>query len=173
MQSNFFQQLNNFHPDAEWKFTIKASAQNYMLVTVQLTSDKTGDTAKELIPPLLLKGSSENFDKNFFEELKVPVQKTMQLLQNMAEYEKGLENAQKESKMDKSKKDRDKKESDNKEKQYDNIMKKVKELEQAGKYREAYGQLPKVDDYEDHTEDIEEKKKELSAKFEQPELFNP
>ena len=50
-------------------------------------------------------------------------------------------------------------------------MKKVKELEDAGKFREAYGQLPKADDFKDHADAIEEKKKELSAKFEQPELF--
>jgi hypothetical protein len=33
-------------------------------------------------------------------------------------------------------------------------MKKVTELEADGKYREAFGQLPKVSDYPDHEEEI-------------------
>lgn len=171
MQTNFFQQLANMQIEGDWKISIKTGTHNRMIVSVRLTSDNVGDAAKKLIPPILLKGSAEELDKAFFETIKTPVQKTSALLLNMEEFEKGLEKAKLESKMEQGKKDRDKKEKDSKQKQYDNAMKKVQELEDAGKFREAYAQLPKADDFEYHEEEIEEKQKELSAKFEQPQLF--
>jgi len=171
MQSNFFQQLNNMQLEGDWKISIKTGAHNRMLVTILFTTEKVGDTAKKLIPPLLLKGTAEELDKDFFDAIKAPMQKTGQLLVNLEEYEKALEKAKVESKMEQHNKDKQKKDKDEKQKQYDAAMKKVKELEEAGKFREAYAQLPNADDFRDYADAIEEKKKELAVKFEQPELF--
>lgn len=171
MQANFFQQLGSLQIEGDWKISIKSGAHNRMIVTVLLTSEKVADAAKKLIPPLLLKGTAEELDKEFFETIKMPMQKTAGLLLNMAEYEKAIDKAKAESKMTQGKKEKDKKEKDDKQKQYDNAMKKVKELEEAGKFREAFAQLPKAEDHEEYAEAIEEKKQELSEKFEQPELF--
>lgn len=171
MSTNFFQQLMNLHLEGDWNITIKTGAQNRMLVSVLFTNDKTGDSARKIIPPLLLKGTAQEVDEGFFSVIESPVRKTAALFANMEAYAKAQEEARLQSKMEQDKADKAKKEKTAGSKKYDGLMKKIEELEEAGKYREAYAQLPKAEDFPDHEEEINERRQELAEKFDQPSLF--
>lgn len=163
----FFQTLAMLNVEGNWQLNIKA-AGNRMLVSVLFSNDNINDKAKNLIPPLILKGTAEELDNGFLDAIESPIKKTASLLVNMEAYTKAQETARLQSKMEQEKKQQSGKTED---KKYEAQMKKVIELEQAGKFREAYGQLPKATDYPDHEEAIQEKKDELMEKFDQTGLF--
>ncbi len=163
----FFQSLVALNVEGNWHITIK-TAGNRMLVSVLFNNDNTVDNAKNIIPPLILKGTAEELDNGFIDAIETPVKKTASLLVNMDEYVKAQETARLQSKMEQDKKQPTGKTDD---KKYEAQMKKVIELEETGKYREAYAQLPKAADYPEHEEDIQEKKDELTEKFDQTGLF--
>lgn len=163
--TNFFRLLGSLQVEGDWNITIKAGTQNRMLVSVLFNSDKIGDNARKLIPPMILKGTTEELDSGFFNAVENPVKKTASLFVNMEEYAKAQETARLASKGEQDKK------KDGGNKKYEAAMKKVDELEAAGKVREAYGQLPKVAEFPDYEEQINEKKEELREKFDQTGLF--
>lgn len=120
---------------------------------------------------MVLKGTAQELDEGFFSSIKNPVKKTASLFVNMEQYFKAQEEAKLQSKMQQDKKQKESKQKESGDKKYETQMKKVTELEAAGKYREAYGQLPKVSDFPEHEEEITEKKNDLMEKFEDTGLF--
>lgn len=171
MQTNFFQQLASLQVEGDWNISIKAGTHNRMLVSVLFQNEKIGDAARKQLPPMILKGTVEELDAGFFEAIKAPVKQTAMLFANMEQYAKAQEEARLASKMEKDKKEQQKKQQDTGTKKYEAQMQKVAELEEAGKFREAYGQLPKVADFPEQEDAINEKKQELTGKFDQPSLF--
>lgn len=171
MKTNFFETLAALNVQGNWNISIKSGAQSRMLVSVLFTKEEVGDNAKKLIPPMVLKGTAQELDDGFFSSIENPVKKTASLFANMEQYLKAQETAQLQSKMQQDKKQKETKQKETGDKKYEAQMKKVTELEADGKYREAYGQLPKVSDYPDHEEEITEKKNELMEKFEDTGLF--
>lgn len=171
MKTNFFETLAALNLEGDWNISIKSGTQSRMLVSVLFSNEKVGDNAKKLIPPLVLKGTAQELDEGFFTAIETPVKKTASLFVNMEEYLKAQETAKTQSRMEQDKKQKETKQKETGDKKYETQMKKVTELEAAGKYREAYGQLPKVADYPDHEEEITEKKDELMEKFEDIGLF--
>ena len=171
MSTNFFSQLNALQVEGDFTITIKAGTHNRMLVSVPLNNEKITDAARKIIPPLILKGTVQELDEGFFGSISAPIQKTAALFVNMEAYAKAQEAAKEQSKMEQNKEQQQKKAKDADTKKFDNQMKKIKELEDAGKFREAYAQLPKTADHPDHEEEIAAKKAELEEKFNQPALF--
>lgn len=171
MKTNFFETLAALNIEGDWNITIKSGTQSRMLVSVLFTNEKVGDNAKKLIPPMVLKGTAPELDEGFFTNIENPVRKTASLFVNMEQYLKAQETAQLQSKTEQDKKQKETKHKETGDKKYEAQMKKVAELEAAGKFREAFGQLPKVSDYPDHEEEITEKKNELMEKFEDTGLF--
>ena len=171
MKTNFFETLASLKVEGNWQITIKAGTHNRMLVSVLFTNDNVGDDARKLLPPMLLKGTVLELDEGFFAAIETPAKQTASLFRNMEAYAKAQEQAKLQSRMDKDKEQQQKKEKETGNKKYEAQMKKVTELEAAGKYREAYAQLPKPADFPEQEEEINEKKEELMEKFEQPSLF--
>lgn len=171
MKTNFFETLAALNVQGNWNISIKYGAQSRMLVSLLFTNEEVGDNAKNLIPPMVLKGTAQELDEGFFDSIENPVKKTASLFVNMEQYLKAQEAAQLQSKTEQDKKQKETKQKETGDKKYETQMKKVSELETAGKYREAFGQLPKVSDYPDHEEEITEKKNELMEKFEDTGLF--
>ncbi|HUN01232.1 MAG TPA: PRTRC system protein E [Niabella sp.] len=169
--TNFFQSLAALNVEGDWQISIKAAGSNRMLVSVLFINDKVGDNARKLIPPMILKGSTLELDEGFFTAIENPVKQTASLLVNMEAYLKALEQAKIQSKMEQDKHQQQKKQKETDNKKYEAAMKKVADLEAAGKFREAYGQLPKAADYPEYEQAISEKKEELMAKFEDNRLF--
>lgn len=171
METNFFKQLAAFQVEGDWNIKIKSGTHNRMIISVLFHNEKVGDTARKLIPPMILKGTTEELDKGFFETIEKPVKQTAALFVNMEQYAKAQEQAKLQSKIESDKRDAVKREKETGNKKYETQMKKVAELDAAGKYREAYAQLPKSADFPEQESEIEEKRKELSEKFDQPALF--
>ena len=171
MKTNFFESLAALKVEGDWQITVKAGSHNMMLVSVLFKNDKVSDDARKLLPPMLLKGTAEEMDEGFFAAIENPVKQTASLFTNMEAYSKAQEHAKEQSLIERDKEQQTKKEKESDNKKYDAQMKKVTDLQAAGKYREAYAQLPKPSDFPAQEEEINEKKEELMEKFETGSLF--
>ena len=171
MQTNFFESLYALNVKGDWIISIKSAPPDRLLVSVMFSNDKITDAAAKQIPPFLFKGSAKEIDEGFFNVISAPVKKTSELFVNMMEYEAAQEKAREESRQQREKEEKEKKTKEAGNKKYDTAMKKVKELEDEGKYREAYAAVPKPADFPGFAEQITEKMEELSEHFDQPSLF--
>jgi PRTRC genetic system protein E len=170
MNTNFFKQIADLNITGNLQLAISKGAQNNLVVSVILQNEQCGDNAKKLIPPLLLKGTAEELDNGFFENIVKPIEQTSSLMLNMADYLKQQEEAQKQSAIEKDKTDKEKKAKEEKDKKFKEAMQKVDELEKEGKYKEAWVKLPDTSQFPDHAEIIRKRKSALAAKF-SPDLF--
>lgn len=171
MQTNFFSLINTLQIEGDITLNIKCGKHQHLLISVLFKNENITDKASKNIPPMNLKGTVQEMDDGFFKTIGTPLQKTAALFTNMEAYEKAVEEARVNSKMEQDKTDKHKKEKESGNKKFEAAMKKVTELEQAEKYREAYAQMPKIEDFPDHEQEIKDKKEALAAHFDQPSLF--
>lgn len=171
MNTNFFNQIAQLEITGNLQLTISKGVENKLIVSILLQNDQCGDNAKQLIPPLNLRGTAEELDEGFFESITVPLQTASDLMVNMEAYMKQLENTQKQSVMEKEKTDKEKKAKEEKEKKYHEAMAKADELDKEGKPRDAWMKVPNPNDFPEYAEAIHKRKKELSDKFASPSLF--
>ncbi|WP_417355459.1 PRTRC system protein E [Flavobacterium sp.] len=170
MTTNFFNQIAQLDITGDIYLRVSKGVENNLIVSVMVQNEGCGDQAKHLIPPLTLRGTAAELDEGFFGQVSTPLQSVSGLMVNMEVYMKQLETAKAQSAMEKQKADKVKKEKEAKEKKYSEAMAKADELEQEGKYREAWIKVPNPSDYPEKTEAIRKRKSELSAKF-APDLF--
>lgn len=171
METNFFTAVARIGITGDFNITVRAGASegNY-IVSVLLNNKDCGDKAKELIPPLVLKGTAEELDNGFFDRITTPIQAASGLMVGMEAFLKQLEDAKKQSAMEKEKADKEKKEQEAREKKYTDAMKKADELEKEGKHREAYMKVPDPAEYPEHADAIKDKRAALAKQF-APDLF--
>lgn len=168
--TNFFSNVAALNITGDLQLTIRKGAENNWIVLVMLNNEQCGDTAKKRIPPLNLRGSVEELDGGFFERITIPMQAASGLMVDMEGFMKQLEEAKKQSAMEKEKADRERKEKEAKEKKYKEAMQKVDDLEKEGKYRDAWMKVPDPSEHPEQAETIRKRKSSLSAKF-APDLF--
>ncbi|KUJ58344.1 PRTRC system protein E [Chryseobacterium aquaticum] len=171
MQTNFFRTLAKLNLTGDLQLILRATEENGFVLSVLLKNEQCGDNAKNLIPPLNLKGTAEELDNGFFENISTPLQNASGLMVDMESFMKQMEEAKKKSAMEKEKADKDKKENETKEKKYKEAFQKAQELEKEGKFKKAWSALPKVSDYPDFTETIRKKQDEYERHF-APSLFS-
>ncbi len=170
MDTNFFNQITQLNIEGNLQINIqKTDEQNY-IVSVLLQNEHCGDTAKNSIPPLILKGTADDLDNGFFENIKQPMEQTSALLVDMESYLKAQELAKRQSAMEKENAEKEKKEQDAQEKKYQQAMGKADKLEIEGEYRKAWTAVPEVTDFPKYADEIRKRKKELSNQF-APNLF--
>ena len=157
MQTNFFRQIAKMNLSGDLQITLRPTSENSFVLSVLLKNEQCGDDAKKLIPPLNLRGTAEELDNGFFENIATPLQTTSGLMVDMENFMKQLEEVKKKSAMEKEKSEREKKEKETKAKKYKDAFEKVENLEKEGKYKEAWSALPKVSEYPDVTEEIRKK----------------
>lgn len=170
MNTNFFNQIAQLQIIGDLHITIAKGAEDRLIVLVMLQNEACGDTAKHSIPPLNLRGTAEELDSGFFENITVPMQSASGLMVDMDGYMKQLENTKMQSAMEKEKDDKQKKEQEAKDKKFSDAMAKADELEKEGKFREAWIKVPEIHEFPLKAEEIRKRKSELSAKF-APDLF--
>ena len=136
-----------------------------------IQNEQCGDNAKQLIPPLNLRGTAEELDEGFFQQITVPIQTVSGLMVNMEAFMKQLEQAKKQSAMEKEKADKQKKEQEAKDKKFKDAMAKADELEKEGKFREAWMKVPDITEFPEKADEIRKRKISLSDKFATPSLF--
>jgi PRTRC genetic system protein E len=171
MNTNFFKQIAQLGVAGDLHLTIAKGAENNLIVSVMLQNEQCGDNAKNIIPPLTLRGSAEELDNGFFEKITMPIQTASDLMVDMEAYIKQLEEAKKQSVMEKAKSDRQKKEQEAKDKKFKDGMAKADELEKEGKHREAWMKVPDMTEFPEKADEIRKRKMELSDKFSAPSLF--
>ncbi|QOR73735.1 PRTRC system protein E [Cruoricaptor ignavus] len=170
MQTKFFRQLAKMNLVGDLNLTLRPTEENSFVLSVLLRNEQCGDEAGKLIPPLNLRGTAEELDNGFFESIKAPLQTVSGLMVNMENFMKQVEEAKKQSAMEKEKADREKKEKEAKEKKYKDAFAKAEALEKEGKYKEAWSALPKASEYPDFAETIRKKQNEYERHF-APSLF--
>ncbi|WP_316835048.1 prtrc system protein e [Pedobacter nutrimenti] len=171
METRFFQHLFDLQPTGEWIIAIKPSSNGRIVVSALYKDAACTDPASHRIPPLHFNEVPAKIDAAFFSDLKSAVTDTVQLFNNMEHYRKQLEAANKNSQMQKEKTVKADKEKTESEKKYDAGLKKAKELEAEGKYRDAWMKVPEPGDYPDQADFLRKRREELSAHF-APDLFN-
>jgi len=168
--SNFFSSIAAMNITGNLQLLISKGASDHWIVSVMLNNEQCGDEASKVIPPLNLRGTAEELDNGFFEQVTTPIKTASGLIVNMEAYMKQLEEAKKQSAMEKEKADREKKEKEAKEKKYREAMQKVDELEKDGKFRDAWMKVPEPSEYPEQAEALRKRKSSLAAKF-APDLF--
>lgn len=167
--NDFFKQIAGLEIEGTLNLTIKKDTET-IVVSVFLDNQACGDKAKNLIPPLTLRGTAEELDEQFFATIVQPIENTSKLMVNMETYLKAQEIAKKQSAMEKEQAEKEKKEKEKREKKYKELMDKVEELAEQGKPRDAWIKLPSVEEYPEYTEKIKKRRNELASLI-QPDLF--
>ena len=168
--TNFFSNVAALNITGDLQLTIRKGAENNWIVSVMLNNEQCGDDARKLIPPLNLRGTTDELDNGFFERIATPMQIASGLMVDMEGFMKQVEEAKKQSAMEKEKADGERKEKEAKEKKYKEAMQKVDELEKEGKHRDAWMKVPDPSEYPEQAEAIRKRKSSLSSKF-APDLF--
>ncbi|TWI20304.1 PRTRC system protein E [Sphingobacterium siyangense] len=171
MNANFFNQIAQMDITGDLHLTIAKGAENSLIVSLILQNEACGDNAKNLIPPLNLRGTAEELDEGFFLKITEPIQAVSGLMVDMEAFMKQMEEVKKQSAMEKENADREKKEKESKDKKFREAMQKADELDKEGKFREAWMKVPNPTDFPEHSETIRKRKTELSDKFSTPSLF--
>lgn len=169
--TNFFSQVAALDFEGCLNLTLRKGGEQ-LTVSVLLQNPACGDSAKQHIPPLILKGTPKDLGEGFFPAITEPVQATSQLLVNMEQYLKGQEEAKKQSALEKKKAEKTEKPATQnpKEKKYLEAMAQVDKLEQEGKFKEAWSKVPQPSEYPDRAEALRERRASLSKQF-APDLF--
>lgn len=170
METNFFSQLAALDLQGDLILSLRKSDNNQLTVSLYLKNDECGDKARLIIPPFAATESPEILDQSFFATISAPFQATSTLLKNMEQYQKSQEQAQTKSTASKTKDAKEKSNSIPKKSKLDEALEKAEKLESEGKYREAWTAVPEPGDYPDRADELRERRKALSARFE-PTLF--
>ena len=170
MQTNFFRQIAKMNLTGDLQITFTQTTENNYVASVLLKNEQCGDEARKSIPPLNLRGTAEELDNGFFENISTPLQTASGLMVDMESFMKQLEVTKKQSAMEKEKSDKEKKEKEFKDKKYNEAFQKAEELEKEEKYKEAWSALPKPSEYPEYAENIRKKQDEYERHF-APSLF--
>lgn len=170
MNTNFFNQMAQLDITGVLQLNISKGAENNLIVSVMLHNEQCGDKAKNLIPPLTFRATAEELDEGFFQQITTPIETVSGVMVDMENYLKQVEEAKKQSAMEKEKAEKERKEKEARNKKFKDAMAKADELEKEGKFREAWSKVPNPTDYPKKADEIRKRKKELSEKF-APNLF--
>lgn len=171
MNANFFNQIAQLDFTGVLQLNIAKGAESNLIVSVILNNEQCGDKAKNLIPPLTFNATPQEFDEGFFQQITTPIQKASGLMVDMEVFIKQLEEAKKQSAMEKEKAEKEKKDKEAKDKKYKEGMAKADELEKEGKFRDAWMKVPDITEFPEKSDEIRKRKTELSEKFSTPSLF--
>jgi len=170
MNTNFFNQIQQLDFTGVLQLNISKGAENNLIVSVLLNNDQCGDNAKNLIPPLTFNATPQEFDEEFFEQIKSPVQTVSGVMVDMEKFLKQMEQVKKQSAMEKQKTEKENKEKEAKSKKFTDALKKADELEKEGKFKEAWSAVPEPSLFPEKAEELRKRRASLSSKF-APDLF--
>jgi PRTRC genetic system protein E len=95
MKTNFFEQLAGLQINGNLQFNIQAQEGGTFIVSVLLTNTNPKITTGKNIPPILLKGTTQELDEAFFSQVGEPVKQTVKLFANQEAYQAELDKAKK------------------------------------------------------------------------------
>lgn len=167
MPTNFFSQLYALNLKGNIRMNCHPLDDGSMTVSILLINESVKNKSAGKIPPLILKGNTEELDLLFFESITTPIQKTNTLLCNLNEHEHAIKTVQSAN----TKSVSGSANKDLKRRKFDDQMKKVNELENQNKIGEAIGQLPDLKSYPEYSEEIKTRLGQLRSKHGTLSLF--
>ena len=93
MKTNFFEQIAGLAINGTLQINIQAQESGTLTVSVMLANSNPKITTGRNIPPMLLKGSAQELDEAFFNQVGEPVKRTAKLFANADAYQKELDKA--------------------------------------------------------------------------------
>ncbi|MEP7375695.1 MAG: PRTRC system protein E [Chitinophagaceae bacterium] len=172
MKTNFFQLLMQMAPNLDWNIRITKIEDNLIKVCVLPFNDQLKDSAKNVIQPMIINGSPDELNDQFFQTIQTPVTQVAALFANMDAFAKSLEETRKRSLMEKEARDKEEKDKKDKKTKYEAMMKKVADLEKDEKWGEAIGTMPSLKEFAAWADEINNKLIELRSKHNTLSLFN-
>jgi PRTRC genetic system protein E len=164
-KTNFFQGLEALQIRGTIRIVLKQSADRIWTGSILVIEPELKDLAVKTLPPLTFSGTSEELGEGFFDALKAPLQKASTLFSNVSHYEAQLAEAEKAAKMNQpAATGKTTKPADSATRKFQERMKKVEALENAGKVGEAIGAMPKESDFPAHGAAIKAKMEALKQK---------
>ena len=97
MKTNFFEQIAGFSLTGSLQINIHQVEGGTQTVSVMLCAKDPKTTTGKNLPPMLLKGTPQELDEAFFEQISHPVRQTEKLFANAEIYQKELEKAKKQT----------------------------------------------------------------------------
>lgn len=133
----FFTAIHQMMTDGVDLTIVIRKANNQLTVSVLPKSNGLKDEAQNHLVPLTISGMAQELDAGFLQAIARPVQKTVGLISNMAQFEAQAEKAASESKAVKEAKSKETKEEKEKREKYEKHLKKAEELIAAGNHKDA------------------------------------
>jgi len=166
---NFFQSLSELGLKGDLRINITHTEDQRMVASLVLVPPKGAGESQKTVKPLLIRGTPEELDANFFPALATPLQSVSEFYCNAGDCMKALEPAKRKTlpaKPETARTDAEKKTD-----KYNAQMKTANDLEKEGKFREAWMKVPSIEDYPDQEAEIRARREALSAQF-APSLFS-
>ena len=104
MKTNFFELVAGLSISGNLQINIHQNEGGTQTVSVMLSAKDPKATTGKNLPPMLLKGTPQELDEAFFQQIGQPVRQTDRLFANAEAYQKELEKAKKQATTDKDKK---------------------------------------------------------------------
>ncbi len=95
MKTNFFEQIAGLQVNGTLQINIQSHKGGIFTVSVMLANNNPKITAAKNIPPMLLKGTTQELDEAFFSQIGEPVKQTVKLFANLETYQAELDKAKK------------------------------------------------------------------------------
>jgi PRTRC genetic system protein E len=95
MKTNFFELVAGLQIHGTLQINIQAQQGGTVTVSVLLVNNNPKITAGKSIPPMLLKGTTQELDEAFFAQIGEPVKQTVKLFANLDTYQSELDKAKK------------------------------------------------------------------------------
>jgi len=95
MKTNFFEQIAGLQINGTLQINIQAHEVGTLTVSVLLANTNPKITTGKNIPPMLLKGTTQELDEAFFSQIGEPVKQTVKLFANLEAYKAELDKAKK------------------------------------------------------------------------------
>jgi PRTRC genetic system protein E len=95
MKTNFFEQVAGLQINGNMQINIQCNDIGTLAVTVLLANQNPKITQGKNIPPMLLKGTTQELDEAFFDKISEPVKQTVKLFANLEAYQAELDKAKK------------------------------------------------------------------------------
>ena len=133
----FFTAMNQMMTEGVDMTLVIRKTNGQLAVSLLPKSNGLKDEAQNHIVPLTVCGLPQELDAGFLQAIARPIQKTVGLITNMAQFEAQAEKAASESKAAKDAKAKETKEEKEKREKYEKYLKKAEELISAKKYKDA------------------------------------
>mgnify|MGYP002566381837 FL=1 len=143
----FFTAIHQMMTDGVDLTIVIRKANGQLTVSVLPKSNGLKDEAQNHLVPLTISGLPQELDAGFLQAIARPVQKTVGLISNMAQFEAQAEKAASESKAVKEAKSKETKEEKEKREKYEKFFKKAEELITAGNHKDAVTTLGQARPY--------------------------